>query len=287
MSFSRHLAGTLAFAALLGGCSTSRPASPPPAVPDSAPPSVSEPPTQGQPPGSTLPTPVPTPPIASRGPVGDYRDVLKLYRANLSEDFVIDRIRQDGAVYNLSADQVIELRSSGVSERVIDVMLDTSRGTSLASTERPMPSDAVVSPRRPPEDRLTVQGDPQGLPPDAPVRWEGVVRRQPGIHVLKNRYHIGTLTFAEGQLRWVDAKDSSKNLLIPERAIVEQFRTCMKRSGGNECFEWGVRTQGGDEYRFRDVSWEQGVNDKVDALHSYFRSRFPSLIASDRPVDEK
>jgi hypothetical protein len=270
------LPGALALA--LAACSSSRTTAPPNAAP---PPSVAPAPTPAgvpmTPPSHPSPQPSPTvPPSAPGSPVADYREVMKLYRANLSEDFIIDRIRQDHAVYNLTADNVIELRSSGVSERVIQAMLDTSRGA------EPMGSAA---PRRPAEDRVTIEAPPPAA--EAPVRWEGLVRRDSGIVVLKSRFRVGTLTFAEGQIRWLDAKDSSKNLLIPERALSEQFMTCLKKPGGNECFEWGFKTSNGDEYRFRDVTWEQNGNDKVAAVHDYFKNRFPSLIDSQKPVDEK
>jgi hypothetical protein len=223
--------------------------------------------------------------------VGNYRDVLKLYRANLSEDFIIDRIHRDGVVYDLGADQIIELRSNGVSERVIQTMLDTRTGADAgAAYDAGAPAPAPM-PRRPPEDRVTIDAPPpSGMPTalgEPPVVWEGLVRRQPGIVILKNRWNVGRLTYADNQLRWEDAKDSSKNLLIPWNAVREQFMTCLKRAGGNECFEWGFRTANGDEYRFRDVTWEQGDDTKVQAIHAWFRSRYPSLVDSNRPVDEK
>jgi hypothetical protein len=213
--------------------------------------------------------------------MSDYRDVLKLYRANLSEDFILERIRRDGAVYDLNADQVIELRNNGVSERVIQAMLDTRRDAGAASAFAP------ESPRRPPDNRISVDAAPPPPPADAAVVWEGVARRESGIVILKNRWRIGRLTFADGQLRWEDARDSSKNLLVPWNVVKEQFMTCLKKAGGNECFEWGFRTTRGDEYRFRDVAWEQGENEKAHALHDFFRHRFPSLVDSQLPVDEK
>jgi len=144
-------------------------------------------------------------------------------------------------------------------------------------------------PRRPPEDRITVDGSPMpaAVTPMPPMEWEGVVRREPGIVILKNRWRSGRLSFAEGQIRWIDARDSSKNLLIPENAVSEQFLTCLKKAGGNECFEWGFVTKKDDEYRFRDVTWEQGENAKALAIHDWFRARLPSMVDSQRPVDEK
>ncbi len=284
MKKKTRLVVPLALLLLVGACASSTSA-PPPARPVPAPAvtpvPAPTPPTEGVAPG-VPPIPVPTVPVASRGPVGDYREVMKLYRANLSEDFILERIRRDGAIYDLTADQIITLRSSGVSERVIQAMLDTRNNTGAYTaydTAAPAPAPPPM-PRRPPEDRITISAD-------APVVWEGLVRRNPGIVILKNRWHVGTLTFADGQFRWVDARDSTRNVLVPWNAVAEQFMSCLKKAGGNECFEWGFRTRNGDEYRFRDVSWEQGDDQRVQTIHAYFRSRFPSLVDSERPVDEK
>lgn len=68
--------------------------------------------------------------------------------------------------------------------------------------------------------------------------------------------------------------------------MAEQQFTCLKKSGGNECFEWVVKMRG-DEYRFRDVGWQQGENAKIAELFDFFGRAYPSQISSRRPVDEK
>ena len=68
--------------------------------------------------------------------------------------------------------------------------------------------------------------------------------------------------------------------------MTEQQLTCLKKPGGNECFEWVVRTKG-QEYRFRDIAWERGDNAKVAELFAYFKSRYPNLVSSQVPVNEK
>jgi hypothetical protein len=66
--------------------------------------------------------------VTEVSPVADYRDVISLYRAKLSEDLIVQTIRDDRPVYDLQADQLIELRNTGVSERVIQTMIDSGRG---------------------------------------------------------------------------------------------------------------------------------------------------------------
>ena len=206
---------------------------------------------------------------------GDYREVIKLQRANLSEDFILQRIAEDRKVYTLTADQMIELRNNGISERVIAAMQGSVR----------IPDDSIqVSARGSGSNSPMTSTQPASGPA---MTWEGLVRRNSGVVIMKSRWDSGTLTYADGQIRWVDAKDSQKNLLIPERAVSEHFLTCLKKAGGNECFEWGFRTKDGEEYHFRDVNWEQGGIEKPLAVHDFFRSRFPNLIDSNKPVEKK
>jgi hypothetical protein len=104
--------------------------------------------------------------------------------------------------------------------------------------------------------------------------------------LFKGRWDSGVLEFKDGSLRWVDSHDAGKNVLLPAAQLTEQQLTCLKKAGGNECFEWVVKTRN-EEYRFRDVGWQQGEDAKVAELYEYFSGAYPSLISSRRPVDEK
>ena len=128
---------------------------------------------------------------------------------------------------------------------------------------------------------------PQMVPgPDSSRRWDGLALRNSGVVLLKSRWDSGTLEFRESSLRWIDSKRTEKNVLIPFAQITEQQLTCLKKAGGNECFEWVVMTRS-EEYRFRDASWRQGDNSKVQDVFEFFRSAYPNLISSRTPVDEK
>jgi len=117
-------------------------------------------------------------------------------------------------------------------------------------------------------------------------RWDGLALRNSGIVLLKSRWDTGTLEFREASLRWIDSRKTEKNLLVPFAQITEQQLTCLKKAGGNECFEWVVKTRDA-EYRFRDSAWRQGENAKVEDLFGFFRAAYPNLISSRNPVDEK
>jgi hypothetical protein len=82
---------------------------------------------------TTAQTPAPTPaetpaPAAKESasaklPYG-VDDVLKLSRAQVSEDVTLNYIHNSGTVYNLSPGDIVYLRNEGVSDRVINTMLD-------------------------------------------------------------------------------------------------------------------------------------------------------------------
>ena len=104
--------------------------------------------------------------------------------------------------------------------------------------------------------------------------------------LLKSRWDSGVLEFKDASLRWVDSKDAGKNVLVPAAQVTEQQLTCLKKAEGSGCFEWVLKTRG-EEYRFRDVAWQQNENAKVQDLFAFFTGAYPNLISSRRPVDEK
>ncbi len=231
------------------------------------------------------PTPVATPQTRP------YQDIIKLWKANLSEDFIRRQIESSATVYDLSADEIIRCRDAGLPEGLINVMLQTTKrgenkpavqptagatgATASAAPANPVPPTPAPSPVPTPS-----------LAEKANRMWEGMVRRNSGVVLFKSRWDVGKLEFKEETLRWVDAKDPGKNLLIPAKQIAEHFMTCLKKAGGNECFEWGFKTTDG-EYRFREVTWKQGENKKPLEINEFFKAIYPNLVFSEVPVDSK
>lgn len=66
-------------------------------------------------------------------------DVIKLSKAGLSDDTIIEQIRKKNQHFDLSTDQLIQLKDAHVSERVIQVMIDPTKGVA------PSPAPAVSS----------------------------------------------------------------------------------------------------------------------------------------------
>ncbi len=205
----------------------------------------------------------PATPIATSATSALVEDIIKLWRANLSEEFIDKYIARSDLARDLTAEDVVRLRNASVPESLI---------TSITRRQAEAGAAASVAQMTPgPRDSR---------------RWDGLTRRNSGLVLLKGRWDAGVLEFKDATLRWMDSRDAGKNLLIPVAQVTEQQLTCLKKSGGNECFEWVVMTRS-DEYRFRDVGWRQGENAKAEELFEFFSKAYPNLISSRRPVDEK
>jgi hypothetical protein len=73
--------------------------------------------------------PAPAPP---RLPYG-VDDVLKLSRAQIGDDVILNYIHGMGTVYNLKPVDIVYLKNAGVSDRVINAMLEQGRQTEVAA----------------------------------------------------------------------------------------------------------------------------------------------------------
>src|ERR1035438_7974113 len=71
-------------------------------------------------------------------------EILKLGRANVSDDVIIAFVRNSGKSYHLSASEILYLRAQGMSDQVVTAML--SAGQNLAATSAQPP------PTQPPTD---------------------------------------------------------------------------------------------------------------------------------------
>lgn len=202
-------------------------------------------------------------PVATSANSALVDDITRLWKANLSEEFINKYFARTDLARDLTPDDVVRLRGAGVPESLIASLTHQAAAAGTvagASPVVPVPADSR--------------------------RWEGLALRNSGIVLFKGRWDSGMLEFKEASLRWVDSKRTEKNLLIPASQFTEQQLTCLKKAGGNECFEWVVKTRS-EEYRFRDMAWKQGENSIVQDVFDFFRAAYPNLISSRTPVDEK
>jgi hypothetical protein len=92
------------------------------------------------------PTPAPvvsTTPTPAKLPYG-VEDVLKLSRAQIGEEIILNYVHNSGTIYNLGPKDIVYLRDQGVSDKVINTMLDQRKRVELAAQ-----STAAQSPAAP------------------------------------------------------------------------------------------------------------------------------------------
>ena len=68
-------------------------------------------------------------------------DILKLSNAGISQDVIVNFIRANAPVRNLTADEIVALKEAGVGERVLAAL------TARPAKPEPKPAPAVASPR--------------------------------------------------------------------------------------------------------------------------------------------
>jgi hypothetical protein len=77
-------------------------------------------------------------------------DVQALAKAGISDELIISQIRNSRTVYHLTAADIITLKNAGVSERIIDFMINTPTQIGAAQAE------GVVGPTPPPPPPETI-----------------------------------------------------------------------------------------------------------------------------------
>src|SRR4051794_9134974 len=89
-------------------------------------------------------------------------DVVKLCKAGLTDELVITKIKKNNKAFDLSPDELIELRKSGVSDAVIKYLLDPAQPY---APPPPAPAPATAPPAAPPTG-----APPLPLVPAPPVK---------------------------------------------------------------------------------------------------------------------
>ena len=89
-------------------------------------------------------------------------DVKALARSGISDDVIISQIRNSRTVYHLSAADIIDLRDSGVSNTVIDFMINTPSSIGESSAVAAPAGTVVVTqpPPPPPVDTVVIAPGP-------------------------------------------------------------------------------------------------------------------------------
>jgi len=83
-----------------------------------------------------------TAPAPTKLPYG-VEDVLKLTHAQISEEIILNYVRNSGTIYNLSPQDIVYLRDQGVSEKVVNAMLDQRTQVQQAAQSAPAPVSGI------------------------------------------------------------------------------------------------------------------------------------------------
>jgi hypothetical protein len=96
-------------------------------------------------------------------------DVLKLTRAQVSEDVTLNFIHNSGTIYNLSPNDIVYLRNQGVSDRVINTMLDQRRNVPAETAAQIAPAPAAATSPAPAYSDANAVAAAPAVPQYAPV----------------------------------------------------------------------------------------------------------------------
>jgi len=107
-------------------------------------------------------------PSAPKLPYG-VDDVLKLSRAKISEEVILNYVQSSGTVYNLSPGAIVYLRNEGVSDRVLNAMIDQRKRAAEATAAAPVVA-AVPQPVGIPDTSTMVAAPVYEQPPVVEVQ---------------------------------------------------------------------------------------------------------------------
>jgi hypothetical protein len=101
-------------------------------------------------------------------------DVVKMSQSGLPDDVIIPKVKQNGKVFDLSPEELLDLKKAGVSDSVVRYLLDPTQPYALPVA--PTPASPAAAPPKP-------SGPAKQYPPDAlaaKTPWE------PGLYHFQN-----------------------------------------------------------------------------------------------------
>ena len=142
------------------------------------------------------------------------QEVVKLAQAKMSDDVILAYIRNSGASYNLSADDILYLNSQGVSQTVISTLLQTKASVAPA----PVTTPATPAPPVTPAPTAPPQVSP--YPTSVPTPTPAPAVPAPAAEV--------SLSYFQGQLvpygSWVDIPGQGPCWVPSVQATVPDWR---------------------------------------------------------------
>jgi hypothetical protein len=180
-------------------------------------------------------------------------DIVKLVKAGLSEDLIVQQIKYAGLVYKMSVNDLIYLKENKIPESIIGELIRTN------STAFNKKEESATKEIKAKQESNTFQ----------PLLYmRGALKKNAS----------GTLMLKEGRFEWLDSKKSDKNYSLQVSSIKTAWLNCSPRPQGNFCFELSLGLFNDDTYSYRDFSWEAGGNTQILALFSTLKENYPQII---------
>ena len=164
--------------------------------------------------------------------------VLKLSQAGVSEDLIIATIKKNGKPFDLSPDEILELRKRGVSDTVIEFLLDPTRPDTPSGPKSVAPAPTAAKPvpakRYPPDANASrVPADPglYSFPQGSLIQIEIkklLGEKEGGIVLLKKSKSIAYLLGPAAKARFPEGAPVFY-LRLPEGKIEEVLLVAMDR----------------------------------------------------------
>lgn len=177
------------------------------------------------------------PPSRTSSAALSLEDVIKLTKAGLSEEIIVAKVKKAGRAFDLTADEILELKRAGVTDAVIKVLVDPAQ-----------PYAPPVPPSTPANAAVSPAPTPVANPPSDPIALK--IPAEPGVYYSSDpenvefkKLELKTLTAAKnpgkltrmlkrnvaGYLVGAAAKSSLKGpsidlyFRLPEKVSIEEI----------------------------------------------------------------
>lgn len=179
-------------------------------------------------------------------------DVIKLSKAGLSDDLIIQQIKKKGQRFDLSTDQLVQLKAAHVSDRVIQVMIDPTKDTVRPPAEKMTVQAAPIQPAKPSPEASRQDPPTSALPTEIGVyakvngKWSDVLPEVVNWKSGGAVKHVASVGIVKGDLNGHVNGAASKNrlttpieflIVVPEGIAITEYQIIrLHQHGGDREF---------------------------------------------------